>query len=87
MSGDDDMIDIHKSEWFKEISAGMTPGKVLRAYRTNRMFTQLEIAKLCGVSATTVWAMEKDRMPITKIMAKRLAAVLNCSPERFTNPS
>jgi DNA-binding XRE family transcriptional regulator len=83
MNGDDDMINIHDSEWFKEISASMTSGKALRAYRTNRQFTQLEIAKLCGVSASTVAAMEKDKRPITKTMAKRLAAVLKCKPERF----
>jgi len=83
MSDDDDMINIHDSAWFKEILASITPGKALRAYRTNRRFTQLEIAKLCGVSASKVAAMEKDKSPITKIMAKRLASVLKCPPERF----
>ena len=78
-------IGIHESAWFKRISAELTPGRALRAYRENRGLSRADIAASLGPSTRTthVADMEAGRRSISKETAKKLARVLNAPVERF----
>lgn len=68
---------------FEEAFPDMTPGKVLRGARGLREMTQAELAARIGVRATTISDMERDRRPIGKAMAKKLAGALEFSYKAF----
>jgi len=78
-------ISIYESAWFKRVSAELTPGRALRAYRENRGLSRAEVAARLGPAArkTHVADMEAGRRGISKDMAKKLAAILNAPVARF----
>ncbi|WP_320172182.1 helix-turn-helix transcriptional regulator [Maridesulfovibrio sp.] len=53
------------------------PGRCLRGARTKEGVTQKELAKMIGIRQEHISAMENNRRPIGKAMAKRFAEVLN----------
>lgn len=81
----EESISIHESAWFKRVSAGLTPGRALRAYRENRGLSRADVAARLGPTArkTRVADMEAGRRSISKETAKKLARILNAPVERF----
>jgi DNA-binding XRE family transcriptional regulator len=74
---DEEMLDVEASEWFKSIKTEMTPGKVLRAYRTRENLTQEGLGqRIGGVPRQHISGMESGTRTIGREMAKRLAEVL-----------
>ncbi len=66
----------------EEALPDMTLGKILRAARELREMTQKQLAAAVGVSVANLSAMENDRRPIGKAMAKRLAKALGAPSYR-----
>ena len=74
---DDELIDMQDTDWYKSTKASMTPGKILRAYRTREQLTQDELGRrIGGVPRQHISGMEQDRRLIGRDMARRLAEVL-----------
>lgn len=77
-------IDIFSTNWYKELSAQMSPGKYMRIYRDNFKMTQEELGlKLGGISKQNISHMERGIRPISKKTAKQLSELFNVSVERF----
>jgi DNA-binding XRE family transcriptional regulator len=73
----EELLDVESTDWFNSMKADMTPGKVLRAYRTRENLTQEELGKrIGGVPRQHISGMESGCRPIGREMAKRLAKVL-----------
>lgn len=77
-------VDIFGSDWYASVASGMHPGDNLRIYRENAGLTQGKLGELLGnVPRQNVSAMEKGRRGISKVMAKKLAAIFGAPVERF----
>jgi DNA-binding XRE family transcriptional regulator len=66
-------------EWYtiEEVFPDFHAGDSLRGVRYRENISQRQLARLTGVSAQNISAMEHGRRPIGKDMAKRFAKVLN----------
>lgn len=62
---------------WKEVYPQFNAGVALRASRKREGLTQKELALSIGIKQSHVSEMEKDKRPIGKDMAKRLAKALN----------
>ena len=60
-----------------------TPGYNLRVYRTREDLTQTKLAKRLGIHQHHLSAMEHNKRPIGKNMAKKLARILRCDYHEF----
>lgn len=56
----------------------LSSGDRLKAYRLREEFSQVELAKRCGISQANISAMEAGKRPIGIQSAKKLATVLGC---------
>lgn len=77
------LVNVVDTEWFKRVSAEMTPGDHLRIRRLNAGLTYEEVARKIGTETETVSAMERGEIPIDQAMADRLAQVLGCLPQQI----
>lgn len=74
---DDELLDVETTDRFKSMKADMTPGKILRVYRTRESLTQKELGqRIGGVPRQHISSMETGARPIGREMAKRLAEIL-----------
>jgi DNA-binding XRE family transcriptional regulator len=80
---DEKTVDFFSTDIFKEAKKTMSPDVYVKIYRENRDLTQQDLGKLLGVSKAFVCDIEKDRRPISKKMAKKLAEIFEVSPARF----
>ena len=80
-------IDVSESipwkEAFPEYSKDQLPGVCLSGARKKEGLTQKELASKIGVSQSNISEMENGKRPIGKMMAKKLAAVLNVGYRLF----
>jgi DNA-binding XRE family transcriptional regulator len=84
LDADDELLEMTATDWYKKVAAEITPGEALRAYRDNAGLTQDALgAMVGGVPRQHISGMEKGRRPIGREMAKKLAAVLRTSPDKF----
>lgn len=67
----------------EEVFPTSTPGSRLRGARGLRDLTQAQLAQLIGINVPNLSAMENNKRPIGKAMAKKLAAALNFSYRVF----
>lgn len=80
---DDEFVDILETDWYKSISATMTPGNALRIYRDNAGFTLAELSARTGIAESHLSAMENNKRGIGKITAQKLGKALKCEYRRF----
>ena len=81
---DDEYIDIIDTDWYKNIKAGLTPGKNMKIYRINRGMTQDQLGQLLGgIPRQHISNMENGSRPISKKNAKELAKIFKVSIEKF----
>lgn len=73
---DDELVNVFETDWYKQTSAGMTPGDVLRIRRENAGLSQSELGVKIGSNRQNISAMETGRRTIGKEGAKKLAAAL-----------
>jgi Helix-turn-helix len=76
-------VDITETEWYKDISAKITPGKALRTYRDNAGLTLAELSGKTAIAESHLSAMENDKRGIGKVTAQKLGKALKCEYRRF----
>lgn len=74
--GDHGLIPLEESTWFQETQ--VTQGESLRIYRKNARLTLQQLSDGSGIPKGHLSAMEHDKRPIGRLMAKKLAASLGC---------
>ena len=80
----EELISAKETEWYKKTKARMTPGDVMRLYRTMKNMTQEELGeKLGGVDRQNISAMEKGSRPISGKTAHKLADIFGVSHKKF----
>jgi DNA-binding XRE family transcriptional regulator len=75
-------------DWFKsdlhhEISAGMKPGDYLRNFREAQGMTQKELAEKIDVRVNYLSDIETGQRAISRMNAKKLAAIFKVNPGVF----
>ncbi len=81
---DDDVVNIFETDWYRQITSGMTPGNNLKIYRENSGWTQAQLGeKLQGVPRQHISNMERGIRPISKNTARKLAHIFRVSPDKF----
>ncbi len=82
--GNDECVEVTKTEWYKEIKAAASAGDVMRIYRKNRQMTQAQLSEqLGGLPRQTVSNMECGKWAVSLATAKKLAAIFNVPASRF----
>ncbi len=64
-----------------------TPGRVIKAFRTNFKITQQELAEVTGIAETNLSAIENDKVEIGVKRAVLIAAALGISPSSLLFPN
>ena len=80
---DEESIALESTDWYKKVSAEMTPGKAIRADRGLLGWTQKVLAQKLGISIQNLSAMEHDRRPVSKKMAAKLSQIFGVPPETY----
>lgn len=65
----------------------MTIGQNIRVWRKKRGLTQNELGRLCGISGAAVGSYEKGATLPRRRVVEKLAAALEISPGRLTEPA
>ena len=60
--------------------AGLTTGEVIRMLRELKGWTQDELAKKCGITATNISSLENGKIEIGKMRAEQLAEAFKVHP-------
>jgi len=63
-----------------ETHASLSTGQVIRMLRDLKGWTQEELARRCGISATNISLLENDKVDIGKKRVERLAAAFDLHP-------
>ena len=80
---DDDLVDFHDADRFKEVEPELAPASNLAFYRKLMKMTQAELGEKLGASKQVFSDMEHGRRSISKAMAKELSKIFDVSVERF----
>ena len=81
---EDDRVDIFKTDWYRGVKEGLTPGAYIKVFRQNEGMTQAELGKaLGGLPRQHVSNMENGLRPISKKMALKLSKFFDVSVESF----
>ena len=81
---EDDRVDIFKTDWYRRVKGGLTPGAYIKVFRQNKGMTQAELGKaLGGLPRQHVSNMENGLRPISKKMALKLSKFFDVSVESF----
>lgn len=83
IDGDDELVDISGTEWYKRMEKTMTPGKMLKTLREVKDLSQAKLGEMIGTPGSRVCDFETGQRAISKEAAKRLAAIFNVSPAVF----
>jgi DNA-binding XRE family transcriptional regulator len=82
--GEEELVDIFETDWYREIKAKTSPGDNLRIYRENCGLTQTQLGLMVGgIPRQHVSNMERGIRPISREMARKLAKVFEVSPAKF----
>jgi DNA-binding XRE family transcriptional regulator len=82
-SDDDELISVVDSDWYKEMSERMTPGKYLKTLREACGLTQTKLGKKVGASAARVCDYEAGRRQISKGVARKLSSLFLVPADKF----
>ena len=80
---DEEYVEVADSDWYKGISARMTPGDYLVVRRENRGWTQKELSERTGIAVPNISLMEAGKRPIGARTARKLAEALGCDVSNF----
>ena len=82
--GDDEVVLITETDWYREIKAQTTPGDAMRIYRENAGMTQAQLGeKLGDIPRQIVSNMERGKRPISVATARKLSAIFEVPASRF----
>ena len=76
-------VDTSDSVPMREVLGQESPGQILRGIRYREDMTQVQLAKLTGISQHHISEMENNKRTIGKATAKRLAEALNADYRLF----
>lgn len=79
----DEYVDWFKTDLHKEIAGRMTPAKTLRTLREMCDWTLAETGKKIGVSPYRISDFETGQREISRMNAKKLAAIFKVNPGVF----
>jgi DNA-binding XRE family transcriptional regulator len=80
----EEWVNAEEMDWYKKSKKNMTPGKYMKTYRETRGLTQEKLGLMLGsLSRQKVSDIERDRRPLNKEVAKKLAEIFNTSIEKF----
>jgi DNA-binding XRE family transcriptional regulator len=77
------VYEITESDWYKNISNKMNASSYIKAYRAKKGYTQEQLGELLHIDRHVVSMIETGKRPVSKDMAKRLAAVFETNIEKF----
>jgi DNA-binding XRE family transcriptional regulator len=80
---DNSLISVVDSDWYKEMSLRMTPGKYLKTLREACELTQTGLGEKIGATAARVCDYEAGRREISKAVARKLSNVFLVSADKF----
>lgn len=81
---DDEIVEVSKSRWYKNISRKMTAGENIRLYREMHGWTQEELgARLGDIPRQNISGMESGRRAVSKEMARKLASLFEVRIDKF----
>ena len=81
---DDEMVEIMKTDWYRDIRARTSPGENLRIYRKLHGLSQQELGcKLGRFTRQNISNMERGHRPVSKSAAKKIAELFDVSVEKF----
>jgi len=81
---DDELVEVTKSEWYRNIRNEITPGENMRLYRELHNLSQAELGEKLGkLSRQNISNMENGQRGISKAVAKRLSELFDVSVEKF----
>jgi ribosome-binding protein aMBF1 (putative translation factor) len=79
----DEYEDWFETDLHKEIAASMNPGDYLRNYREAQGITQKDLAEKICIRVNYLSDMETGQRAISRMNAKKLAAIFNVNPGVF----
>jgi len=80
---DNELISVVESDWYKDMTMKMTPGRYLRILREACDLTQAELGEKIGVTAARVCDYEAGRRQISKAVARKLSEIFLVSMDKF----
>ena len=81
---EEELLEVTKSDWYRNIKDRMTPGENMRIYRKLYNLSQAELGKKLGnFTRQNISNMENGHRFISKATAKRLAELFDVSVEKF----
>ena len=81
---EEESVNIFESNWYKQISATLTPGDAMKVYRENHSFTLAELSKKLGdLTVEEISEMERNKRRINLDVAKKLSHLFEVPIERF----
>lgn len=81
---DEELVEITKSEWYRNIRSEISPGENIRLYRELHNMAQTELGEKLGrLSRQNISNMENGQRGISKSVAKRLSELFDVSIEKF----
>lgn len=80
---DEESIRLEDWDWYKEITASMTPGDAIKADRGLRGWTQKVLAKKLKISVQNLSEIERNIRPISREMASKLSKVFGTPPSTY----
>ncbi len=82
--GDEEIVDIFATDWYREIQAKTTPGDTLKISRENHGLTQARLGEMLGgLPRPHVSNMERGICPVSMKTARKLAKIFKVSPGKF----
>lgn len=79
----EELILATESDWFKQIKAESSPGKIINIYRENLGLSQAELGKKIGKSLQYISDLENDRRNISINVARMLSEIFEISIARL----
>lgn len=76
-------VGVFETEWYRGISAELTPGKALHVYRDNAGMSLADVSEKTGIAVPHLSAMENGKRNIGKGSAQKLGKALKCEYRRF----
>lgn len=81
---DEELVEVTRTEWCRNIRDQTSPGENLRLYRTLHGLTQEELGtKVGNFSRQNISNMERGHKSISKSVAKKLAELFDVSVDKF----
>ena len=76
-AGDDELVNIEDTEWYREMKDKYTPASNLAFCRKEKKLTRASLGSILGVTGQYVSDMEHERRGISREMAEKIAAALD----------